>query len=112
VVVSHGGLGTMVEVIRSGGRLVGVSNPELYDRHQEDLLASFERAGHLVWCRSLADLPDAIAAARVQTFARYSEPPCEIHTAIGHYLAGLRAGRLDSGRRRRNFRRIEASYKD
>lgn len=87
IVVSHGGLGTVVEVLRGGGRLVGVSNPERYDRHQDDLLGAFERAGHLVWCRDLADLPSAIARARTGTFIPYHPPPCTLHTEIAARLA-------------------------
>lgn len=112
LVVSHGGFGTMVEVARAGRPLVGVSNPELYDHHQEDLLAHFEQAGHLVWCRSLGNLPDAIAAARSRTFAPYPEPPCEIHTAIARYLSTVTATAGESRFRGRNFQRARASYKD
>lgn len=93
VVVSHGGLGTLVEVMRLGGRLVGVSNPERYDHHQEDLLAHFERAGGLIWCRSLSDLAASIAMARTRTFAPYVEPPCEIHRVIARYLSVCTMGR-------------------
>ena len=35
IVVSHGGLGTVVEALRKGKRLVAASNPDRYDTHQE-----------------------------------------------------------------------------
>ncbi len=38
LVVAHGGLGTTMEVLHLRKRLVSVSNPDRYDRHQEDLL--------------------------------------------------------------------------
>ena len=87
LVVSHGGLGTVVEVLQAGGRLVGVSNPERYDRHQEDLLGAFEEAGHLVWCRDLSRLDEALAAARSAHFRRYPTPPCTLHEEIAAILA-------------------------
>jgi UDP-N-acetylglucosamine transferase subunit ALG13 len=82
VVVSHGGLGTLVEVLRLGGRLVGVSNPQLYDRHQEDLLEMFEKDGHLIWCRDLARLPEALDTARVTSFHPYQPPSCTLHQEV------------------------------
>jgi UDP-N-acetylglucosamine transferase subunit ALG13 len=87
VVVSHGGLGTLVEVLRARKRLVGVSNPERYDRHQEDLLSAFEQAGYLVWCRDLRRMGEAIAAARTRTFRIYRNPPCTLHHEIARLLA-------------------------
>jgi UDP-N-acetylglucosamine transferase subunit ALG13 len=87
VVVSHGGLGTLVEVLRAGGRLVGVSNPQLYDRHQEDLLATFEKDGYLVWCRELARLPEALDTARVAYFRPYQPPSCTLHQEIAAVLS-------------------------
>src|SRR4051794_7327968 len=38
LVVSHGGLGTVMEVVRLGKPLVGVSNPDRRDLHQDDIL--------------------------------------------------------------------------
>ena len=68
MVVTHGGLGTVTEVLRRGLRVVGVSNPDRFDRHQDQILQAFEQAGHLVWCRDLAGLPAAIEQARQAQF--------------------------------------------
>jgi len=38
LVIAHGGLGTAVEAIGCGCRLLAVANPDRYDHHQEDLL--------------------------------------------------------------------------
>src|SRR5512137_1448858 len=56
LVVSHGGLGTLVEVLRLGKPLIGVSNPDRFDLHQNDLLGELEQGGYLLWCRDLASL--------------------------------------------------------
>jgi UDP-N-acetylglucosamine transferase subunit ALG13 len=87
MVVSHGGLGTIIEVLQAGKRLVGVSNPELNDQHQEDLLAEFEAAGYLIWCRDLSRLGEALLAARAKQFQPYSTPPCTLHEEIAAILA-------------------------
>jgi beta-1,4-N-acetylglucosaminyltransferase len=87
VVVSHGGLGTLVEVLRLGRRLVGVSNPQLYDHHQEDLLEMFERDGHLIWCRNLARLSEALDSARATSFNSYQPPSCTLHQEVAAVLS-------------------------
>lgn len=89
LVVSHGGLGTVIEVAGLGKPLVAVCNPELYDRHQEDLLAYMEAQGHLLWCRDLSDLQDAIHRARGATVRKYEVPPTRIHLVIQDYLRSL-----------------------
>lgn len=86
LVVSHGGLATIMEVLRRGGRLVGVSNPDRYDRHQEDLLSYLDEGGYLVWCRTLDALDQAIADAGRRSFLPYEPPPCTIHEVIGEFL--------------------------
>jgi beta-1,4-N-acetylglucosaminyltransferase len=89
LVVSHGGLGTVIEVAALGKPLVAVSNPELYDLHQDDLLAYMERGGHLLWCRNLSDLEAAVRRARGMTFRPYTVPPTRIHLVIREYLGKL-----------------------
>ena len=87
VVVTHGGLGTVTEVLRRELPLVGISNPDRYDRHQDQILQAFEDAGHLVWCRDLADLPAALAEARRVPLTPYAPPPSHIHQVIIEFLS-------------------------
>ena len=89
VVVTHGGLGTVTEALHRGLRLVGVSNPDRFDRHQDQILGAFEQAGYLVWCRDLADLPRAIEQARHAAFVPYAAPASHIHQVIRQFLDQL-----------------------
>ncbi len=89
LVISHGGLGTLVEAMRRGKPLIGVSNPQRYDRHQEDLLSYLEEQGHLLWCRDLDQLGDDLNRAAQMSFIAYPEPRCEIHDVINAYLEGI-----------------------
>lgn len=86
LVVSHGGLGTVLEVLAAGKRLVAVSNPDRYDSHQDDLLGEMEREGHLTWCRDLSHLEADIRAARARAPIPYVPPPCTIHVEIASFL--------------------------
>jgi UDP-N-acetylglucosamine transferase subunit ALG13 len=88
MVVSHGGLGTLIEVLRLRKPLIGVNNPDRFDLHQTDLLGELERGEYLFWCRDLATLLDAIRRIPKMTFRPYDDPPCRIHEAIADFLGG------------------------
>jgi UDP-N-acetylglucosamine transferase subunit ALG13 len=86
LVVGHGGLGTIVEALERGKKLVCVVNPTTYDRHQEHLLRLFEEQKCLLWCKSLEDLGGAIQEAKHTPFAPYQPPECHIHLVIERFL--------------------------
>ncbi|MBC7237125.1 MAG: hypothetical protein H5T69_14890 [Chloroflexi bacterium] len=86
LVVAHGGLGTTIEVLQRGIKLVALSNPDRYDLHQEDLLRALERRGHLIWCRHVDQLPAALSEAGERTFMPYRAPECTIAQVIRQYL--------------------------
>jgi beta-1,4-N-acetylglucosaminyltransferase len=87
LIIGHGGYGTIVEALDMGRKLVCVVNPTTYDRHQEHLLTVFERRNHLIWCRDLGQLDEAIEQARASELAPYQPPPCRIHEEIARFLA-------------------------
>ena len=62
-----------------------------FDRHQDQILQAFEAAGHLVWCRDLADLPAAVKLARTASFVPYQPPPSNIHRVIAAFLQDVEA---------------------
>jgi UDP-N-acetylglucosamine transferase subunit ALG13 len=86
IVVSHGGIATLIEVLRMGRPLVAASNPDRYDLHQEDILRAFSERNYLVWCHDLSDLSTALAETGLRRFSPYAEPSCEIATVIRRYL--------------------------
>ncbi len=86
LVIGHGGFGTVTEVLRRGLRFVGVSNPDRYDKHQDQILQAFAEAGHLVWCRNLAELPAAVEQARHATLVPYQPPESRIHEVVRAFL--------------------------
>lgn len=88
LVIAHGGLGTAMEVIGLGRRLLAVANPDRYDRHQEDLLGTLAQEGYLVWCRDLRNLSSCVINALAFQPKPYIRPPCTIHHVIEEYLRG------------------------
>jgi UDP-N-acetylglucosamine transferase subunit ALG13 len=86
LVVSHGGQGSIIDVLRHGRPLIGVSNPDRRDLHQQDILSKFDAENYILWCRTLNELGTSIALAATKVFNKYAEPPCDIHTVINDYL--------------------------
>jgi len=86
LVIAHGGLGTAVEAIGCGCRLLAVANPDRYDHHQEDLLQTLADAGNLMWSTDLEKLEEQVVTALEFEPQPYVCPPCTIHEVIGDYL--------------------------
>lgn len=92
LVIAHGGLGTAVEAIGQGRRLLAVANPDRYDHHQDDLLGALAEAGNLLWCNDIGKLEEYVRAALAFEPTPYVCPPCSIQDVIADYLrAGRRA---------------------
>lgn len=111
-VIAHGGLGTTVEVLNRGLPLVSVSNPDRYDNHQQDLLAAMDEAGHLIWCRRLGELSQAIERLQTTPLRRYSPPQCEIHLVIHQFLNGNRRAVEQTGQLSEAFARNNAKSRE
>ena len=89
IIVGHGGLGTIVEALERGKKLICVVNPTTYDRHQEHLLQMFATQNRLLWCKDLEQLGEAIQQAQERQFTAYQPPECHIHDVIAEYLSTI-----------------------
>lgn len=92
IVVSHGGAGTILEVLRRGMRLVSADNPDRPDQHQKDMIGHMASLGKLVWCRDLARLRGAIEEARSLRPAPLVTPPPLVHHVIREFLDAIENG--------------------
>lgn len=86
LIIAHGGLGTIVEALERGKKLICIVNPATYDQHQEHLLRVFAAQNYLLWCKDLGHLMEAIQQARATRFTPYQPPECHIHEAVAEYL--------------------------
>ncbi len=89
LVIAHGGFGTTIEALTVGTILVGVPNPDRYDRHQEEILRRFAADGYLVACFDLTDLASAISHARTAKLKRYHAPETTLHLEIKRFLDSI-----------------------
>jgi UDP-N-acetylglucosamine transferase subunit ALG13 len=87
LVIAHGGLGTAVEAIGCGRRLLAVANPDRYDNHQEDLMGALARQGCLLWCPDPRHIEEQASIALSFVPELYVCPPSSIHIRIADYLA-------------------------
>lgn len=86
IVITHGGLGTIAEVLQKRCKIIGVNNPDRYDLHQEELLKILEEQGHIIWCRRLSHLAESLQKAEGRILIPYSKPRCNIAEVIRNYL--------------------------
>ena len=84
--IAHGGLATTIEILKQRIRLVSVTNPDRYDKHQDDLISILAEQDYLVWCRNLKDLNQSISIALEKKIKLYHPPKCRIHTVIKKFL--------------------------
>jgi len=89
VVVAHGGLGTTIEVLRKGKKLISVENTTCVDDHQLDILRLFAEKGYMVWCRDLDELPSLLERVPDMSFRPYVTPPCRIAEVIKDFFGKL-----------------------
>jgi UDP-N-acetylglucosamine transferase subunit ALG13 len=103
VVVTHGGCGTIIQALRAGKVPVVMPRQrrcgEHVDDHQVELARALAAEGRIVLAMETSDLGSAIAAARVQSAPRATEPPRMVglvRQAIEELLAA-RAGAARHG---------------
>jgi len=93
LIITHGGAGTIYEVLEIGKKMIGIENPDVADSHQSDLLGEFSEKGFLVWCKSLDDLGETIRKIKKIKFKKYQHPECKIQYKIKEFLDNLEKGR-------------------
>lgn len=89
IVISHGGLGIVTEVLRYGQPLIAVEDPNQPDRHQQQILSVWEKEKYLIWCKDLQLLKRDIERAKSEDFRTYQPPESRIHTVISEFLRNL-----------------------
>jgi len=86
VIVAHGGLGTTMEVLARGKKLISVENTTCVDNHQADILQVLANEEHLIWCRDLDELQSFLERAPTANLKPYVAPPCRIAQVVKEFL--------------------------
>jgi len=71
IVVSNCGAGTIMENVTKGRNLIVIQNPDVTGGHEWEIVTKMEKGGHLVWCKDIEDLADAIQIAKAKNFTAF-----------------------------------------
>lgn len=86
IIISHGGLATVTEVLKLGRPLIAIEDITQPDRHQREILQVWSEMKHLFWCPDLPLLATYIEKAQTESLIRYEEPDCDIHNHIMRFI--------------------------
>ncbi len=84
VVITHGGTGSLITGLQNGCRVIAVPRSfalrEIYDGHQEEIVAAFVDRGLIVRCDDVSNLGEAIAEARRRPIRMATTDPAALMT--------------------------------
>ncbi len=87
LIVTHGGAGTVLELLEKNKKIIGISNPEKPGQHQEDILKALSQQNYLIWCRDLKKLKETVKNAKKTEIKKYQKPECKIAEIITKKLS-------------------------
>ena len=86
IIITHGGAGTLFELLTMGKKIVALENLQVIDKHQSDILGKLESESHIIWCKRPSDIEKCLRLARKKNFRKYSSPECRIPDVIKEFL--------------------------
>lgn len=91
VVITHGGTGSLITGLQNGCRVIAVPRSfalkEIYDGHQEEIVAAFVDRGLIVRCDDVSKLDEAIAEARARPIQMATTDPAALMAWLEQELA-------------------------
>lgn len=88
LIVSHGGAGTIYDILKSGKRAIAVPNKKLIEDHQVELVDAFSKMGYIMK-GDLASLGELIKDASSYRFQPYNYKPHKIGWVLKRYIDSL-----------------------
>jgi len=73
IIVSHGGAGTIFDLLNKNKKIIALANFDRIDKHQKEILEQLNNEGHLIYCRDF-DLENAIKKSKKFKFKKYKKP--------------------------------------
>ncbi len=88
LIISHGGPGTVFEILRLGKKLIALPNRDRTDpRHQVEYLeAMAQETTALLYCDQVERLHEFLEKAKSHHFTTYQPPSCTMHQAAKRFL--------------------------
>ena len=73
IIISHGGAGTIFELLNKGKKVIGVANLNRIDKHQIEILEQLDKEDYLVYCKDF-NLLNALNKIENIKLKKYSPP--------------------------------------
>lgn len=93
VLITHGGVGTVIDAVKRGKKVVAVPRLARYgehvDNHQLQLLEQFHRMNLIEGCGDVEKLPGALRKAKIRTYAPYPSNTQRFVASVGRYIGSL-----------------------
>ncbi|MHA1948574.1 MAG: glycosyltransferase [Candidatus Thorarchaeota archaeon] len=86
IVISNCGAGTIMENVTKGHRLIVIQNPDITGGHEWEIVTKMEQGGHLIWCKGVDNLKDAIEKARMMKFTIFQPDRLNLNSILGDLL--------------------------
>ena len=86
LVISHGGAGTIYELLSLNKKVIGIANINRTDEHQIEILNALSKQHFLMWCKNIGDLSGIIGCYKGIKIKKYEKPECKIAEKIKEYL--------------------------
>jgi len=86
IVISNCGAGTIMENVTKGHRLIVIQNPDITGGHEWEIVTRMEKDGHLIWCKGLDQLKEAIDRARTMEYAVFQPERLDLTTVLRDLL--------------------------
>ena len=91
LVVSHGGSGSILQVLRARKPLIAVVNDTLMHNHQKEIVEAMAGAGHCIGCFDVTELPSIVTPMQIETahFGRLKPLPPANSAALQQEIDSL-----------------------
>jgi UDP-N-acetylglucosamine transferase subunit ALG13 len=86
IVIGHGGLGTIFEILHLGKPFIGVSNSLIPDKHQNELLEKLGAENYILWCKDLKAIGRYVELSKTHQFKKYRTPRFNMDGVIEEFF--------------------------
>lgn len=86
IVITHGGAGTLFELLSRGKKIIAINNFDRKDQHQTDLISQLAMDNHLIWCKDFNQLSKDILEIPQKQFSKYQPVGCDLVNEIKMFI--------------------------
>ncbi|MFH1249402.1 MAG: PssE/Cps14G family polysaccharide biosynthesis glycosyltransferase [archaeon] len=86
LIISHGGAGTIYELLKMKKKVIAIANLDRTDSHQEEILNALSQENNLIWCKNVREIEGIIKKSNSIHLKKYKKPQCMIHHKIKEFL--------------------------